>query len=156
MPGIIPGADPRQSEDWYHPVMPHIIIEYSANLEPHLPLSHMLDAVHSSALKTGVFPIGGLRTRAQRVEHYRIADLHPDNSFIHVTLKIGHGRDHATQQRACETIFEVLREEVKAVFAERPLGLSMELQELHPTLNFKHNNLHDYVKQRSLPAGGQA
>jgi 5-carboxymethyl-2-hydroxymuconate isomerase len=156
MPGITPAVDPSQSEAWYHLAMPHIIIEYSANLEGQLPLSHMLDAVHSSALKTGVFPIGGLRTRALRVEHYRIADLHPDNAFIHVTLKIGHGRDHATQQSACEAIFEVLRQEVEAVFAMRPLGLSMELQELHPTLNFKHNNLHDYVKQRAAPPGDRA
>lgn len=156
MPGIIPGVDPGQSEAWYHLPMPHIIIEYSANLEGQLPLSHMLDAIHSSALKTGVFPIGGLRTRAHRVEHYRIADLHPDNAFVHVTLKIGHGRDHATQQRACEAIFEVLKEEVREVFAMRPLGLSMELQELHPTLNFKHNNLHDYVKQRATLAGDPA
>jgi 5-carboxymethyl-2-hydroxymuconate isomerase len=136
--------------------MPHIIIEYSANLEGQLPLSPMLDAVHSSALKTGVFPIGGLRTRAHRVEHYRIADLHPDNAFVHVTLKIGHGRDHATQQRACEAIFEVLKQELKAVFVMRPIGLSMELQELHPTLNFKHNNLHDYVLQRSVTSGEQS
>lgn len=129
--------------------MPHLIVEYTANLEGALDLDRLLDALHASALNTGVFPVGGVRVRAHRLVHYRVADRHPDNAFVHVLLKIGHGRDEATKQGACETIFECLKRELEPMFMHRPLGLSLELQELHPTLNFKHNNLHEYVAHRA-------
>ena len=34
------------------------------------------------------------------------------------------------------------------LFAQAPLGLTLEVRELEPELSFKHNNLHDYVKAR--------
>ena len=53
--------------------MPHIIIEYSANLEERLGLDGLMDTLHAAALVTGVFPLGGLRVRAHRADRYRIA-----------------------------------------------------------------------------------
>jgi 5-carboxymethyl-2-hydroxymuconate isomerase len=129
--------------------MPHIILEYSANLDGQVALDPVLDAVHSAALATGIFPIGGLRTRAERRTHFRIADLHPENAFVHLTVKIGHGRDLPTKQQACEQIFSALTDALAEVFSRRPLGISLELVELHPELSLKHNNLHDYVRLRA-------
>jgi 5-carboxymethyl-2-hydroxymuconate isomerase len=128
--------------------MPHVIVEYSANLAGDLDVPALLRALHASALQTGVFPIGGLRTRAHRVEHYCIADLHTDNSFVHVQLKIGFGRDQPTKQRACELIFATLKQQLQPVFDHRPLGITMELQELDAVLSYKHNNMHTYVARR--------
>ena len=129
--------------------MPHIVIEYSANLRPRIDLPGLVACLHQSALNTGVFPIGGLRTRAEEREIYKIADGHPDNGFVHVSLWIGHGRDEPTKQKAAQAIFEDLVTFLKPCFDATPLGLSMNLQELDPVLNFKHNNLHDYVKRRA-------
>ena len=73
--------------------MPHIIVEHSSNLSQHIEIPELLQSLHRAALETGVFPLGGLRTRAARRDDYVIADGHPDNVFIHVVLRIGHGRD---------------------------------------------------------------
>ena len=43
--------------------MPHIVVEYSANLRTRLGPQDLIDCVHQAALRTGVFPIGGTRTR---------------------------------------------------------------------------------------------
>lgn len=128
--------------------MPHIIVEYSANVETALKLPELLDSLHDAALRTGVFPIGGLRTRAARRDHYRIADRHAQNAFVHVVLRIGHGRELETRKRAAETVFDALCAHLQPVFASQPLGLSLELQEIDPVLSFKRNNLHDYVSRR--------
>ncbi|MCP5266524.1 MAG: 5-carboxymethyl-2-hydroxymuconate Delta-isomerase [Burkholderiaceae bacterium] len=128
--------------------MPHIIIEYSANLREAIRLPALIDHLHATALTTGVFPLGGTRTRAAERTHYRIADGHPDNGFVHVTLRIGHGRDLPTRERAGRTIFDALCEFLGPVYETRPLGISFEVQELDPVLNFKQNNLHDYVAAR--------
>ena len=46
--------------------MPHLILEYSANLEADIDIRKLITVVHEAALKTGVFPRGGCRTRAAR------------------------------------------------------------------------------------------
>ena len=48
--------------------MPHIIIEYSENLEQKINLDTLIEKIHISALDTGIFPLGGLRIRAAKRE----------------------------------------------------------------------------------------
>jgi len=129
--------------------MAHIVIEYSANLRGQFDLDGFLKAVHEAALATGVFPVGGIRTRAYEAQHYVIADASPDNAFVHINLKVGHGRDVETRKRAGEAIFAVACKQLAAVFERLPLGIALEMQEIDPVLTFKKNNLHDYVKQRA-------
>jgi len=131
----------------------HIVIEYSAGLRGRLDLPEFLTAVHQAALATGVFPIGGIRTRAYAAEDYVIADGHPENAFVHLSLKVGHGRDLQIRKRACEAIFEAACRYLAPIFEAAPLGISLEMQEIDPVLTFKRNNLHDYVKRRQGGAG---
>jgi 5-carboxymethyl-2-hydroxymuconate isomerase len=132
--------------------LPHLIVEYSANIEREIALDALLDKLHACALRTGVFPIGGLRVRAHRVEHYRIADKAADNAFVHVTALIGHGRPLDVQQRAGQELLAAVSEHLEPLFSRSPLAISLNVQEMHPVLNFKKNNLHEYVKKR----GGKA
>ncbi len=127
--------------------MPHLIVEYSANIEDRIALDGLLDKLHASALATGVFPIGGLRVRAHRVDDYRIADKAPDNGFVHVTAMIGQGRPLDVQQRAAEELFATLTAHLEPLYAKSPLAISLNLQEF-PVLNYKKNNLHEYVNRR--------
>jgi 5-carboxymethyl-2-hydroxymuconate isomerase len=129
--------------------MAHIVIEYSANLGECIDFPGFLEAVHTAALATGVFPIGGVRTRAYAAEHYRIADGHADNAFVHTMLRVGHGRDVETRKRACEAIFAAICNQLADLFERIPLGLSLEMQEIDPVLTLKKNNLHEYVKKRT-------
>jgi 5-carboxymethyl-2-hydroxymuconate isomerase len=127
----------------------HIQIEYSANLAERIDMPRFLEAVHASALATGIFPIGGLRTRAYAAGHYRIADGHPDNAFVHTMLRVGHGRDVETRERACAAIFATICEQLSGLFERIPLGLSLEMQQIDPLLTLKKNNLHEYVSKRA-------
>jgi 5-carboxymethyl-2-hydroxymuconate isomerase len=126
----------------------HIVVEYSAGLRERLDLPGFLAAVHEAALATGMFPIGGMRTRAYEAQHYVIADGHPDNAFVHLSLKVGHGRDLDTRKRACDAIFEVACRRLGPLFEALPLGISLEMQEIDPVLTCKKNNLHEYVQRR--------
>lgn len=135
--------------------MAHIVIEYSAGLRGRLDLPALLGAVHQAALSTGVFPIGGIRTRAYEAEHYLIADGHPDNAFVHLSLKVGHGRDLETRRRACEMIFEAMCRHLAPLFETLPVGISLEMQEIDPVLTYKRNNLHEYVKRRQSGGAGR-
>lgn len=129
--------------------MPHFIIEYSANLEPDLDVLALVRAVHEAALATGIFPIGGLRTRAQRRDHYRIADGHADNRFLHLDVKIAAGRPLELRKTAGETVFKAVTEFLAPLFDRYPLGISMEIMEINPDTSWKRNNLHDIVTARA-------
>ena len=128
--------------------MPHLIIEYSSNVEERLDLDGLMDALYRAALDSGVFPLGGLRVRAHRAEHYRVADCDPENGFVHVTALIGHGRPLDVRQRAGEQLFGALTDHLAALYDEAPLAISFNIQEFHPELSFKKNNLHEYVARR--------
>jgi 5-carboxymethyl-2-hydroxymuconate isomerase len=128
--------------------LPHLIVEYSANIEDRIALDALLDKLHTCALATGVFPLGGLRIRAYRADVYRIADKAAENGFVHLTALIGHGRPLDVQQRAGEELFAVVTEHLAVLYEESALAISLNVQEFHPVLNFKKNNLHEHVKRR--------
>ncbi len=132
--------------------MPHFIIEYSANLDESLDVDALIDAVHVSAMATGLFPLGGVRIRALRAAHYAVADRHPDNAFIHMTALIGSGRTLEARHEACVSIFDAVKAALAPLYDSRPLAISFEMRELEPELNFKHNNLHEHLRRRN---GGQ-
>lgn len=135
--------------------MPHIVIEYSGNLEPHADIPQLLDRVHATALDTGVFPVGGTRTRAARRDLYRIADRHPDNAFVHVSLAIRHGRDPATKQSVGQAVFDAVRAFLAEAESRVPLALSLEIREIDPDLSFKHNTVHEAVARREKEGGAR-
>jgi 5-carboxymethyl-2-hydroxymuconate isomerase len=88
--------------------MPHFTIEYSANLDGRLDIGAVCEVVRKAAVETGIFPLGGIRVRAIRCEHYAIADARQDYGFLDMVLRIGEGRDLPTRQKAGEHVFQAL------------------------------------------------
>ena len=128
--------------------MPHIVVEYSSNVRERIAPERLVECIHQAGLRTGVFPVGGTRTRASERSCYRVADGHPDNGFVHVVLRIAHGRDLDTRRRVGEQVFGAVCGYLEALFQGAPLGISLEIQEIDPNTSWKKNNLHDYVKKR--------
>lgn len=122
--------------------MPHFIMEYSANLDNDLDIPELFRQLNETAIATGVFPIGGIRTRAIRCEHYRIAEGDPENTFVHLTAKVGAGRAPEVLKAAGDQVFETFTTCLQPIFERRYMSIGFELTELHPTLNYKQNNIH--------------
>ena len=129
--------------------MPHQVIEYSAHVADRVDIDALVRELHETAAAIDALPIGGLRTRAVARTHYRIADGHPDNAFINVTLRIAPGRDFAVRKAAGERLFASLCDFVEPVYASSPLALSYEIQELDADMRWKQNNIRSYMEQRN-------
>jgi 5-carboxymethyl-2-hydroxymuconate isomerase len=129
--------------------MPHLNIEYSANLGEALDIQALVDRIHETALETGIFPLGGVRTRAEARTHYRIANGNPDAGYIHMIVRIGSGRDTDTRKAAGEKIFGALCDFTDEVYRSRPLALSFELHEIPSDMAWRKNNLHDLLKKEA-------
>ncbi len=97
--------------------MPHFTIEYSANLDGRVDMGKVVEIVRKAAVETGIFPIGGIRVRAIRCEHYAIADGSAQSGFLAMLLRLGEGRDLAARKKAGEHIFKALSSHLDPVFA---------------------------------------
>jgi 5-carboxymethyl-2-hydroxymuconate isomerase len=128
--------------------MPHQIIEYSANLDADMDIDALVEAMHKTAVEIDALPIGGIRTRAARRDHYRISDSHPDNTFINVTLRIA-PRPPEVKKDAGERLFQTLRDFTEPVFNQRPMALSLEIQEIETDTRWKHSNIREYLAKRN-------
>lgn len=129
--------------------MPHLIIEYSANLDDDIDIDALVRALHETAVGIDALPTAGIRTRAARREHYRVADGHPDNSFINVTLRIAEGRPLEVRKASGEALFGTLKEFVNSTYNKRPMALSFEIQEIKPETRWKQGNIREYMARRA-------
>lgn len=128
--------------------MPHQIVEYSANLEARVDIAALVQMLHETAAGIDAFPRAALRTRAERREAYCIADDDPENTFVHVLLRIASGRSMAVKKAAGDRIFDALCEFLDPVRKVAPIGISFELQEIDPDLRWKWNNLPMWLAKR--------
>jgi 5-carboxymethyl-2-hydroxymuconate isomerase len=128
--------------------LPHVCFEYSANLEALVDLSAFAGALRSAALETGLFPEAGIRVRGLRADHVAIADGHPDNAFIDISIRLRAGRPQEAKAAAAAHIFEAARRFLDEVIARHPMALSLEMRDIDPELSPKLNTIRDYLKER--------
>jgi 5-carboxymethyl-2-hydroxymuconate isomerase len=128
--------------------MPHAIVEYSQNVAADGDIPSLLEKL-AAALRNsdGVFPIGGIRVRAQRYDEYVVADGQPDNAFVVVTFKIAAGREPAFKHSFFAATFELIKAHFARLYETRPLSLAMYVEELNEQQSYKHNNLHARLRK---------
>jgi 5-carboxymethyl-2-hydroxymuconate isomerase len=126
--------------------MPHFTIEYSANIDVLVDMGKVVELVRKAAVETGVFPLGGIRVRAVKCEHYAIADGQPNFGFLDMVLRLGEGRDLATRKKAGEHIFKALSAHLDPVFAKSKFALSFDMQINDKDTSWKRNNIHEALK----------
>jgi 5-carboxymethyl-2-hydroxymuconate isomerase len=126
--------------------MPHFSIEYSANLDGALDIGALCEVVRNAAVQTGIFPLGGIRVRAIRCEHYAIADGRAGLSFLDILLRIGEGRELVVRQKAGEQIFAAVSSHLDNIFATGRFALSFDVQINDSATSWKRNNIHDMLK----------
>ena len=126
--------------------MPHFTIEYSANLDGRVDIGRVVEIVRKAAVETGIFPLGGIRVRAIRCEHYAIADGSAHFGFLAMLLRLGEGRDLAARKKAGEHIFKALSDHLDPVFAASQFALSLDMQINDKETSWKRNNIHEALK----------
>lgn len=128
--------------------MPHLVLQYSKNLDETIRRQGLIERLHACALETGVFPLGGTRTRALCCDPCEIADGHPDNAFLDLQVRIGAGRDDATKRRVGEALLAALCASMRETAHWPALAISLEICEIDANFSWRQNTLHERVKER--------
>ena len=129
--------------------MPHLTVEYSANVDRLIDMQAFCTAMRDAMVATGIFPLGGIRVRAFPCETYVIADGDPAHAYLHMICRAGHGRDEETRQKAAEQIYYAAETFLKPQITT-PFALSLDFDELSPVTSLKRfNTIHEYLKAKT-------
>src|SRR4051812_28853297 len=124
--------------------MPHVVVEYTANLGEQARIPELLQRInrHLNA-QDSMFPTGGIRSRAIELQHWCIADgSNNEDAFVHLSVRIGRGRSAEDLKRVFDGLFEQLKTHYADTWDKRGMALSMEVNEFSEAGTWKHNNLH--------------
>jgi 5-carboxymethyl-2-hydroxymuconate isomerase len=110
--------------------MPHIAIEYSANLEAAIDIAGLCEVLRATAAGHPAFPMPGVRVRAYAAQHYAIADGDPKHGFIDISVRLREGRTNEIKKEATQTLFSVTEAFLEPALAHRSIALSMEMRDI--------------------------
>ena len=125
--------------------MPHIQIDYSANLESRLDVAGLCRALRDAASATGILPLAGIRVRAMKADHVVIADGNPDHAYLDISVRLRGGRSDADKVEATAAIFAAAEAYCAEVMATSSFMLSMEMRDIDPALSPKSSSVRKYL-----------
>lgn len=125
--------------------MPHIIIDYSPNLETRLDVAGLCRVLRDAAVATGILPLAGIRVRATACSHVVIADGNPDHAFLDISLRLRAGRSQTDKERATAAIFAAAEAYCADVLATSSFMLSFEMRDIDASLSPKISSIRRYL-----------
>jgi 5-carboxymethyl-2-hydroxymuconate isomerase len=128
--------------------MPHLTIEYSANLADRADIAALVRAAHAALMESGLFEAGAPRVRAIPVAHHAIADLDPRNAFADAVLRMGEGRTKTQRKALGEALMAAMGAALKDALAEPYAALSLEIREIGGDMSWKRNSIHNRLRGR--------
>jgi 5-carboxymethyl-2-hydroxymuconate isomerase len=119
----------------------HLIVEISEAVARDEDAAALCDALHQAMVESRIFPLAGIRVRAYVAGVFAMADKHPDNGFVALTLIVGHGRSKDVLASAGEAVFAAAKQHLSDWLAGQYFGLTLEIREIDPDLTWKANTI---------------
>ncbi|KIC13971.1 5-carboxymethyl-2-hydroxymuconate Delta-isomerase [Leisingera sp. ANG-Vp] len=127
--------------------MPHITLDYSANMEERTDIAALCSYLRQAAAATGVFPLAGIRVRAFAANHVSIADGNPQHGYIDISVRLRAGRDLDTRKRAAQAVFDAAQSFLEPAMQQHSIALSLEMRDIDPELSPKCGTIRDHMQK---------
>jgi len=127
--------------------MPHIIAEYSVNLEDCLDVQALVNDLHQAAIDAEVAELFGIRTRAVARTHFRVGDGNPVNGFVHIVARLRRGRPEEKRKALGQALLAAADRRLAGVYPVHPVALTVEVHEIDPGMTFRRNTLRERAQQ---------
>lgn len=110
--------------------MPHLNIEYTANIAAALDVPAALREINIGLLATGIIDSPEqMKSRATRLEQYRVGNFDDGEAFIHARMHIMAGRSYAQRQQLGEAVVAGIRMALAPVAGLR-VQITVEVNEM--------------------------
>jgi 5-carboxymethyl-2-hydroxymuconate isomerase len=110
--------------------MPHIIAEYSANLDDSLDVRGLLGDLHQCMIDSGLAEIAAIRTRAERRDMFCVADGNLKNAFVHITARLRIGRPEDQRTKLADAMLAATDKRLERAHALHPIAITVEIEEI--------------------------
>jgi 5-carboxymethyl-2-hydroxymuconate isomerase len=134
--------------------MPHLTILYTPELEALSDMTALCRKLADTMLalrdETGaaVFPPGGVRVLAYPAAHSAVADGKRDYSFAYLNLRMARGRSELVTKQAGDALAATARSHFGALFEQRHLGFTLQIDEGTEVYDAKHSTIHPLFAKR--------
>lgn len=125
--------------------MPHIIVDYSPNMEERVDIAALCDVLRVAAIETGILPMPGIRVRAFRADHVSIADGDPKHGYVDISLRLRGGRPDDAKAAATAHIFAAAEAFLSEPMKTQSIALSFEMRDIDPDLSPKTGTIRDHL-----------
>jgi 5-carboxymethyl-2-hydroxymuconate isomerase len=129
--------------------MPHVVIQYTLNLETRVDMSALCrdvaDALIDQRADNGgpLFPIGGTRVLAYPAHVYAVADGKDDYGFCYINIRIAAGRSNAKKKETGDAVLKKVQARFASAFENKHVGVTLQIEESPGQVyDAKHSNLH--------------
>ncbi len=126
--------------------MPHVIVEYSANLEEAIDVGGLCERVRQAAASIDEIAMPGIRVRAYRADHHAVADGAERHGFVDISVRLRGGRSDAVKDKIAKQLFTAAREFIDPYMKGNSLALSLEVRDIDPELSPKTGTIRDHLK----------
>jgi len=133
--------------------MPHLVILYTASLDAESDMTELCRRMADTMLgvkdETGqqVFPTGGTRVLAYPAAHSAVADGQHDCAFAYFNVRMAQGRSEAVKKQVGDSLLAAAKTHFEPVFARRPLGLTLQVDEGHEVFNGIASTIHPLYRK---------
>jgi 5-carboxymethyl-2-hydroxymuconate isomerase len=133
--------------------MPHLRIEYTANLAARTDIGALCEALAQRLAglrdmqNQPVFPLAGSRVLAFPAPHHAVAGGHTDAGFVYLNFRITPGRSRELVDAAGEALLETVKAHFAPLLDRHAVGVTLHIDEVAPAFEGKSSNLAAYLSK---------
>lgn len=117
--------------------MPHTILEYTASVADAPDLQAFWTRLHRFLVAAAPCREQDLKSRAYRLEDFRMGDGRPGLAYAHLTIQLMEGRTPEVLARIGQGALDLLGQTFPRTLAERQADLTVEIRPMRQDSYFK-------------------
>ena len=111
--------------------MPQLTLEYTKNIDDGtLNVGDILGELHQTLADHGGIDIASFKSRAHRLDTFRISDGAPQNAFVHLEVALLDGRSLELRRALGQRCLDVLTSRFSKAFTEWELQITVEMRDM--------------------------
>ena len=111
--------------------MPQLTLEYTKNIDDGtLDVGEILGELHRVLAAHGGIDIASFKSRAHRLDTFRIGDGSPRNAFVHLEVALLDGRSLELRQALGQCCLDVLKSRFSKAFTTWKMQITVEMRDM--------------------------
>ena len=118
--------------------MPHLTLEYSANVKCPSNLVDLFARLHKVLVETGGINLENCKSRAYKAENFFVATGREPDGFVHLDIRFLEGRSPQVKRNIGQEAHDILMEWFHDSVEKMELQITVEVRDIMRSFYFKY------------------